>query len=709
MRKYNLLKILKIEAIHDGIILKYALSFALCNAILEKTQMPQYGLFTIEQLDIALGCICQANDSNDLFVTFSKLVSSLFEYDECILLVRDGAEAYISHSQSHVVFAHTHWPMSQVFTQATILGGSYIPHPENELAFSVQPQELIAKLLNTLAISLDGTSGHEIFLFTNIKTDINVEHLITDTSLRLVLKQLCAKLISIKKFVHQSVHFRDLLRQTAQQSDLFADFASEWFWRTDRGLTFTQVSTFNEDNTFYKDHFMGKQLPSICDDNESGQQKKWQRFLHIINLHNDFYEFEFEIEIKAQQSTWISLSGKPQYDEQNQYIGYLGIAKDITFAKQRELAYKNAKDKAESANLAKSQFLAVMSHEIRTPMNAILGMVELLADTQLEKQQREWLSYAQSSATLLQGLISDVLDFSKIESGVLELDLSRIDLKQLLQSITAQFRIRQSDLLKFTVSIDKQVPEYIYTDATRLGQILFNLIGNAFKYTSYGKVTFKAWTKGNSLLLSIKDTGVGIDKESLQHIFEPFTQVGDSVKRKQQGVGLGLSITKKIVEAMKGEISCISKLGEGTTFTVVLPYENAKAHLQQTSQVCHVKQLDVLVAEDNPANQVLIKALLEKLGHKVTIAETGSDALNKAKNCTYDLVLMDMMMPVMDGLTATQYMRKEMALNVPIFALTANAGQEDKDKCLAVGMNKVLTKPIRFNILEQAISSIFIE
>ncbi|MBD1582161.1 ATP-binding protein [Pseudoalteromonas sp. S16_S37] len=664
-------------------------------------------LFTIDQLDIVLSRICHVNDSNELFLLLPKLLAPYLQYQACVLLIPDVDESYISHSQSDIVFEHTYWPASQVFTQAKILGGTIVSEPTAELAFSVQAQALMPQLANTLVICLEDSSEHGVFLFTQAKCLIDVEHLVIDTSFRLILKQLCARLIALRKLNLQSEHFYDLLQQTSFQSQLFSELASEWFWRTDKSLMFTQVSSFNEDNEFYTRNFIDRALLAIGNENEQKLQNKWQRFLHLINQHSDFYDFEFELH--TEQTTWISLSGKPQYDEQNHYIGYLGIAKDITYAKQRELAYKNAKEKAESANLAKSQFLAVMSHEIRTPMNAILGMVELLNDTDLNEQQRQWLSYAQSSATLLQGLISDVLDFSKIESGILELDLTRVELKTQLKSIAAQFSVRQSELLKFTVKIDEQLPDFIYTDTTRLGQILFNLIGNAFKYTSYGEITFEATLQNGLLLLRVQDTGVGINEEELEHIFQPFTQVGESVKRKQQGVGLGLSITKKIVEAMKGEITCQSKPNEGTVFCVKLPYENAQEQLDSEPKICQLRSLKVLVAEDNPANQVLIRALLEKLGHHVTIADTGSDALNKAKSTTYDLVLMDMMMPVMDGLTATQYMRKEMSLEVPIFALTANAGQDDKEKCLNVGMDKVLTKPIRFSVLQEAISSIFVE
>ncbi|BBN81650.1 hypothetical protein PA25_16350 [Pseudoalteromonas sp. A25] len=664
-------------------------------------------LISIEQLDVALSNICHANNNEVLFSHLKKLVAPYFTYQACVLLLPESDGSYVSHSQSDCIFEHTYWPLSPAFTQARIMGGCIVETAQTELAFTVQAKGITEQLASTLIICLDDSLEKAAFLFTQTNCCAELEAILADPCLRLVLKQLCAKLIAIDRFSNQTDHFYDLLQQTSLQSELFAQLASEWFWRTDKHLTFTQVSTFNEDNEFYKQHFVSKSLSTIGNDNEHLQQNKWSRFLHLMDQHSEFYDFEFEL--NANRTIWISLSGRPQYDETHNYIGYMGIAKDITYAKQRELAYKNAKEKAESANSAKSQFLAVMSHEIRTPMNAILGMVELLADTELNSQQREWLSYAQSSATLLQGLISDVLDFSKIESGILELDLTRVELKQQLKSIAAQFSLRQSDLLKFEVKIDEQLPDYIYSDPTRLGQILFNLIGNAFKYTSYGQITFSAKVEGEFLHLCVSDTGVGISESELEYIFEPFTQVGVSVKRKQQGVGLGLSITKKIVEAMNGSIHCQSKPNEGTEFSVKLPYENVQEQLDESLQIEGLRKLKVLVAEDNPANQVLIRALLEKLGHDVTLADTGSQALNKAKAEQYDLVLMDMMMPVMDGLTATQYMRKEMALDVPIFALTANAGQDDKEKCLAVGMNKVLTKPIRFNVLEEAIASIFIE
>ncbi|RJE77466.1 hypothetical protein BGP78_00225 [Pseudoalteromonas sp. MSK9-3] len=660
-------------------------------------------LFSLDQLQAALSSINASKDLTALFYRLNKALLPLFNYKNCAILVEKEPLIYRAIASSDTSLNYLDWTLSKVvddqnLTEVFVSDGYANP----ELV--VNKTDIPADLSNILLFKLPPSCSNSILVFSELSHEPSAVFS-QGFTMQILLEQVFIKVESLTKSHSHTSHLLSLVAVMTEQADLFKELASEWFWRMDSEYAFICVDELAADDDLYKQYFIGQSPLKLRSENESAQLRKWAQFQHIMTQHGDFFEFEFELNVP--RHLWISLSGKAQFSDTGEFSGYMGIAKDITYAKDREIAYKQAKEKAESANSAKSQFLAVMSHEIRTPMNAILGMVELLNDTALTEQQKEWLSYAQSSANLLLGLISDVLDFSKIESGTLSLDNSEFNLKELIQSISAQFEAHTAPgKLVFEQIIDKSVPDIIEGDSTRLGQILFNLLGNAFKFTSHGRVNLHISRQHNLLTIKISDTGIGIAEQDLNRLFKPFSQVSDSVKRKQQGVGLGLSITKKLIELMQGTINCHSLLGVGTTFTVTLPVKTVDVTPVTSKQEQIQQPLNILVAEDNKPNQVLIEALLKKLNHSVTLTETGSEALNAIKAKQFDLVLMDMMMPVMDGLTATKYIREEMSLDVPIFALTANAGQTDKINCLNAGMNKVLTKPIKFSELSSAINSL---
>ncbi|KAF7771173.1 hypothetical protein PCIT_a4225 [Pseudoalteromonas citrea] len=660
-------------------------------------------LFSLEQLQSALSAINSGKDLTAVFYRLNKALSPLFSYKNCCILTEHESLIYRAIASSDSDFNYSQWSLNKIMENEDVTevflsdGYSHAEHIANN--------KVNSNLSNILICKLPPSCNNSVVLFSELTGKPRFSVVGKDSMVSILLEQLYLKVESLNKAHSHTSHLLSLVAVMTEQAELFKELASEWFWRMNAVCEFICVDELAADDDLYKTHFVGKSPLLMRSDTETAQLRKWAQFQHIITQHGDFYEFEFEL--NAPRHLWISLSGKAQFNDTGEFMGYLGIAKDITYAKDREIAYKQAKEKAENANSAKSQFLAVMSHEIRTPMNSILGMVELISDTTLTEQQKEWLSYAQSSANLLLGLISDVLDFSKIESGTLSLDSSEVNLKELIQSISAQFESHtERGKLVFDQSIDKSVPDIIEGDSTRLGQILFNLLGNAFKFTSHGRVSLNISREHDLLTIKVSDTGIGIAEQDLTRLFQPFSQVSDSVKRKQQGVGLGLSITKKLIELMQGTIDCRSLLGVGTTFTVTLPFKAIEVSLVTSKPKSLQQSLNILVAEDNKPNQVLIEALLKKLNHSVTLTETGSEALNAIKAKQFDLVLMDMMMPVMDGLTATKYIREEMSLDVPIFALTANAGQADKVNCLNAGMNKVLTKPIRFSELSNAISSL---
>jgi CheY-like chemotaxis protein/two-component sensor histidine kinase len=314
-----------------------------------------------------------------------------------------------------------------------------------------------------------------------------------------------------------------------------------------------------------------------------------------------------------------------------------------------------------------------------------------------------------SSTRLLQGVISDTLDFAKIESGTLKLELSETNLINLTKNLVKQFETQAiKHGIEFECAIDKNIPERIKCDGVRLSQILLNLLSNAFKFTREGSVKLFLNKSDSQIIFRVIDTGIGISASDIAKLFEPFTQFHSRQQGRQQGVGLGLSITRRLLNLMSGSITCYSTVGEGSEFIVRIPYSTlTESHDKQDLHAPNKQSsslLKVLVAEDNIANQFVIKAILEKRNYQVTIVNHGEEALSELKNVQYDLVLMDMMMPIMDGVTAAKAIRCELGLiDIPIIALTANAGLDDKQRCLDAGMNDVLTKPLDSQLLDNKI------
>ncbi|MEI6888895.1 MAG: ATP-binding protein [Bacteroidota bacterium] len=436
----------------------------------------------------------------------------------------------------------------------------------------------------------------------------------------------------------------------------------------------------------------------------------------VIDSGTAMYNVEEEVEYNG-RLRWVNTNLAPIRNAANEIIGLIGISWDITERKHFESDLMHSKELAEAGTMAKNEFIASISHEFRTPMNGIIGLAEILKNTVLDEAQDDLLKGIVSSAENLLALVNDLLDFSAIEAGKMELDFHPFMLDRVLEDVFQVLNLKAREKsLGFSVIINEDVPKHLHGDSQRLRQIILNLTNNAVKFTEQGEIEIHIRLLNRAmdralLRFEVKDTGIGIPPEAMNLLFKVFSRIKQKQHYLISGTGLGLSICKKLTDLMGGDIGVESVYGKGSTFWFTLPFELSGPKLQnpyntQTAVEVSYSGKKALVAEDNLINQKIVSFQLRRMGFEVELTDNGQAALEKFASMDFDLVILDIQMPILDGYQVAKAIRQQekgTSAHLPIIALTANAMKGDREFYLEAGMDGYVSKPFTSEMLQQAI------
>lgn len=645
-----------------------------------------------------ISAMAGANDKRQVFNSLLEVLRKFIGFDQALVLTREDEQEMLDVLVStDNRFGTNSWLMESTFRRA--INGECIAlySPKDIIEFSTQSIEALNDYSSALLTGVKVSSSDAVMiLMSHDKSQFTprcrrvlnrfrplLARAIIDIDYRERLQSLVAARTQQLTFSQQ--RFKD-----------FAKTAGDWFWEIDVDYNFTYISEPQVANTQIScDNFI-----DFFNNYPLFQNKLTSKLSQQVV----FEDLEWNLSVDNTEQ-WYSFSGTPYFDKYGKLQGFRGTAKNITSRKKRLFDLQEAQKQAETANKAKSQFIAMMSHEIRTPLNAVLGLMESLSLSGLNNKQNLWLSQMDQSAHLLLTIINDILDLSRIESGSFRLFNSDINVVESIRLVADQLAPQAAkNNVQFQCEIDDAIPKQIYGDKNRIAQVLFNLIGNAVKFTSIGSVRVVVRKVDDNIEIAVIDTGIGIAKDAQANIFNPFHQADGSITRRYGGTGLGLAISQHLIEKMNGTISLESELGTGSCFKVSIPIiypslKSCEADIKfKNKSDC---SLNILLAEDSNTNQLVAKLMLERRGHKVAITNNGKEAINvllQGHN-KFDLVLMDISMPILDGLEATKQLRQR-KISIPIVALTANAMQSDQKIYHDIGMDGFLAKPICSNELD---------
>lgn len=621
-------------------------------------------------------------DTTEKIQTLELLKESEQRYKN---LLSASFEGIAIHNKGIILDCNSRFASMLGYSYSEILNTSiydYIPRQYNNQEFIVkenidEAREYIAIPKNKVTLPVEIVSKKHTYKNLTVKVTI--------------IKDLSDRIKTLEKLKESELRYRDLV-ETSSNFIYTANHNGDFVYVNAIGLEKMGFSI----EEFKKMNFTDV-IPVAWKERVASFYKN-----QFLNKVKESY-FEFPTLTKEGQEIWIGQNVQ-MLEDRGRITGFRAYARDITDRKKAEDALIRAKQKAEDSMLAKERFISIMSHEIRTPMNAVVGITNLLVQQSHTEEQKEYLHALKTSSDNLLKILNNVLDLSKLESGKVSFEKINFDLREILSEIQETFKFKAAEKnIEITNIVPPSVPETLSGDPLRLHQILLNLVSNAVKFTSEGKVVIevnlmnKTDDEGLHFLFSVSDTGIGIPDNKLMEIFESFNQGNADTSRKFGGTGLGLTITKRLIELQGGTIQVESKPDFGSKFTFDLVFYPGSKHIQKTKvhSNYNIEGAKLLLVEDNEMNQLVVQRFLEKEHVEVTIAENGKKATEILESKKFDLVLMDLQMPVMDGYEATKYIRRMQNenANIPIIALTASASSDIEIKIRRYGMSDFITKP----------------